>query len=484
VSTKIKDLHIPVLLLFMAIFLLARCPWSAAQDRPGYDPGDANKLMLDECIVIAMGNHLPLRIAEKQMKLAELRVLEAKRGMGPSVMGKWEETTGKVDGRHYAGRKFSVEGKQPIFYGGELVFSVKQAKLNLEIVKNDYNRIKNDLILQVKKAYYSLDRSKKALRLQQELLAKTREYYEITKAGYSANILPQLEHLKVSAQYNQVNFQATSAEEDVQVARLILQQSMNLDEEFDIVEIKEPLIIDIDLDYCYSLAYLNRPEIIIGQLSSEYFAYENKITRARAYWPRVDLLGSYGKANEQFAKQDRSLADSKRGMTPEFYVGTKVSWPIFGNTLAYSYTKEKWAPVVRTTQGTEAASNALTFSLFDRLAELSGVQETELELLRSQESAQAKQQEIELEVKEIFFQYKKAITLLAVARSKIAFQTRQVEILKVRLSFGEAFNSDVIEEAIKLAEEKFSHISAITEYYIAIASLNRAVGIDSYFDGR
>ncbi len=69
-----------------------------------------------------------------------------------------------------------------------------------------------------------------------------------------------------------------------------------------------------------------------------------------------------------------------------------------------------------------------------------------------------------------------------VAKSKITFQAKQVEILEIRRQLGEAQYSDVVEEMIKLAEEEFSYIQAIADYYISIALLNKAVGIDGYFE--
>jgi len=439
-------------------------------------------LTLDDCIDVAMEAHLSLKVAERQLKLARFRLFEAKRNLGPTAIVKWEESTGRVDERLYTGEKIVVEGKQPIFYGGELVFSVRQAKVNLEIVESDYDRIKNDLVLQVKKAYYTVDKAKKALGIQEKMQDRTKALFDMVKAGYEAAVIPQVEFLRISSQYNQANFQVISAREDISVARLLLQQAMSVEEEIEIAGLKEPEIIRLDLDECFNLASLNRPEIKINQLSLEYFRYEKKIMQARAHWPRVDLLGSYGNAREDYAKGDIDAGKDPRGLGPEYYFGTKISLPIWGSTFGYSYTKEDWTPVVQTVKGTEAQTNAVTFSLFDKLEDISGVKEADIEYMRSLNEINKKKQEITLEVKETFFKYRKAILLMEVAKSKVEFQAKQVEILEIRRELGEAQYSDVVEEMIKLAEEEFSYIQAISDYYISIASLNKAIGIDGYFE--
>ena len=451
-------------------------------ERKQYIPGEKRKLILDECISIAMDNHLPLDIAKKQLRLAEFRLLEARRKRAPAVTVKMEEETGMVTMRKYTGSRIQVEGKQPIFYGGELIFSVKQAKTNVEIVKNDYDRIKNDLILQVKKAFYHLDKAKKVITMQVKLNTRTRELYDISKAGYKADIIAQVEFFKVNSQHNQTGFQVISAKEDLSVAHLLLQQAMNIDEEIEIARVSVPKIIKLQLGDCFDLAYLNRPEIKNSILSLEYYEYEKKIREARAFWPRVDLLGMYGNSREDYVQADMNENDVSRTLGPEYYFGGKVSLPIWGSTLSYSYTKEKWQPIVRSRHETQSVTHVSTFSLFDKLEDLSGVQEVELEYMRSQDAMNKKKQEIALEVKETFFKYKKAILLMAVAKSKVNFQAKQVEFFEVRRMLGEAQNSDVIEEMIKLSEEKFSYIQAITDYCVAIAALNKAIGIDGYFN--
>ena len=444
-------------------------------------PEVLSEFTLEECINIAMENHLPLEIAEKQLSLAKFRLFEAQRKLGPSVTAKWEESSGVVQGRHYTGKKLQIEGKQPLFYGGELVYAVRQAKVNMEIVNTDYSRIKNDLILQVKKAYYSLDKANKALSIQGKLDKDTERLYNIAKTGYEAEAVAQVEFLKISSQKNQANFQLVSAYEDISIANLILQQALNIDEEINIAEVKSPRRITIELEDCYTLAYLNRPEIKINYLSIEYFKYEKKILQARSNFPRVDFLGMYGNMQEDFVPGDLGPGKDPRGFGPEYYVGVKATVPIWGSTVGYSLTREDWQPVVSAYQGTKSTTSSTTFDVFNKLEDISAVKEAELEYMRSQEELNKKKQEISLEIKETFFKYKKALLLLDVAQSKIMFQSKQVEILKIRHELGEALYSDVAEEMIKLAEEEFSYFQAVTDYYIAIATLNKAVGLEDYF---
>ena len=438
-------------------------------------------LTLDECIEIAMENSISLKIADKQLDVAKFKLLEAKRKIAPSVTAKFEESAGIVDEKDYEGRKVIIEGKQPLFYGGELIFSIKQALVNVEIVKEDYERIKNELILQAKKAYYSLDKAKKTLKVQKKLRDKTKKFLDIEKAAYEADVIAQIEFLKLYSQHNQSVFQVTSAEEDLALANLILQQAMSVDEEIDIVEVQKPNIIDIKLDECIEVANLNRPEVKISMLSLEFIDYERKITRARSDWPRVDFIGSYGNTMEDFVSKELAEGVEQRNLGPEYYVGAKVSMPIWGSTLGYAFAKESWQPVVSTVHGTKAQTHSVTLSVLDRMGDITKAKETHLEYMRSRDEFNKAKQEALMEIKEKFYEYRKAVILMEVAKSKVEYQRKQVEILSIQQSLGEVQHSDVVEEMIRLAEEEFSHVQAIADYYIAIASLNKAIGIDGYF---
>jgi len=438
-------------------------------------------LTLDECIEIAMENSISLKIADKQLDVAKFKLLEAKRKLAPSLTAKFEESAGIVDEKDYEGRKMIIEGKQPLFYGGELIFSIKQAIVNLEIVKEDYERIKNEMILQTKKAYYSLDKAKKTLDIQKKLRDKTKKFLDIEKAAYEAEVIPQIEFLKLYSQHNQSIFQVTSAEEDLALANLILQQAMSVDEEIDIAEVQKPSIIDIRLDECIEVANLNRPEVKISMLSLEFIDYERKITRARSDWPRVDFIGSYGNTMEDFVSKELAEGVEQRNLGPEYYVGAKVSMPIWGSTLGYAFAKESWQPVVSTVHGTKAQTHSVTLSVLDRMGDITKAKETHLEYMRSRDEFNKAKQEALMEIKEKFYEYRKAIILMEVAKSKVEYQRKQVEILNIQQSLGEVQHSDVVEEMIRLAEEEFSHVQSIADYYIAIASLNKAIGIDGYF---
>ena len=338
-----------------------------------FPKGAPERLSLNDCIEIATHNHLPLQTAKKSIKLAELRVNEAKRNMLPTATIDYDQYTGEIYGRRYFGRKQYIEGQQPVFHGGELYYGLKQAETNLEVAKNDYQKQKNELILQVNKAYYTLAKSKGNLSIQQGLSRDTDKIYDMVKKQLEANIASKLEFLNVSSQASQVKYQLVSAEGDLSVAELILKQAMNI-EPGDNIDI-EPNIefkkVEVDFARALAVAYVNRPEIRINFLMIDYYNFGKGVARAKQSL-KVDILGMWGLSKEEFIGSDTGIktdgtkdADEKLGQ--QWYAGVKTSLPFWGNTAEYSWTREQWTPAVSAYQGTEADTSSWKFKVLDKL---------------------------------------------------------------------------------------------------------------------
>ena len=441
---------------------------------------------LKDCIDIAVKNHLPLQIAKKSVKLAEMRLFEARRNLLPSASLDYEEYHGIINAKSYIGRKQVLEGQQPIFHGGELLYTMKQSEVNLEITKNDYSRIRNELVLQVKKGYYTLAKAKSNFKIQQELSKEAARILDMVTRQAEAGITSKIEILNVSSQSGQVKYQLASAEGDLSIAELILKQAMNVDSKYG-VDVKEDLEfkkVAVDYETALGIAMVNRPEMKINSLMVEYYNYGKGIAKAK-FWPKVDLLGSWGLAKEQFVGQDFDptppVNDIEEKLQAQWYAGLKVGMPFWGSSGEYSLTKEHWVPVVSTTHGTDATTMALKFKVLDRLDTLSERQLSEIDFDKARQEFTKIRQDITLEVRESCFNYQKALIQSETAENKVKYQTSDLELVKLKRGLDEAQDSNVIDSMIKLAQEKFGYLQALTDCHISLASINKAIGLEDYY---
>ena len=439
------------------------------------------QLTLKDCIDISVKNHLPLQIAAKNIKLAEMRVFEARRNMLPTATIDYQEYTGRVGGRMYMGRKQYIEGQQPVFHGGELFFTMKQAEVNLEVARRDYDRIRNELMLQVKKGYYTLAKAKENLNMQQVLSSEVGAISDMVKQQYDAGIAAKLEFLNVSSQSGQVQYQLASAEGDCSVSELVLKQTMNIDpqQKIDIEPGLEFKKISVDFEEALKAAYNNRAEIRINSLMLDYYKYGHNISKAKG-WPKIDLLGSWGLAKEEYLTQDLGN-DADQKLEQQWYGGVKMSMPFWGSTAEYSWTREQWVPLVSSFQGTEANTREYKFKILDKLDYYSEKQLALIDYDKARQEFIKAKQDVAMEVKEGYFNYRKALIQLDTASNKVQYQEKDLEFVKLKRKMDEVPDSNVVESMIKLAQEKFGYVQALTDCHISLASVNKAIGVENYF---
>lgn len=451
-------------------------------------------LSLKDCIKIAERNHIPLQVAQESMRLTNMKLNEAKRGLLPSATMVAQRYTGAVNGRQYDGVKQYIEGQQPVFVGGQLWFAMRKAQTSVQISKLDFDKIRNELILQVKKNYYTIGKTRENLKIQTELSRDINTIFERVKREADFGVTSKLDFLNAGSQASQAAYQLASAQGDVEVAELILRQTMNIDP-------RDTLLVDpklafkkVDVSYEESVraAYVYRPEIKINTLMVQYYDYERNIAKGK-FWPKVDLVGSWGTAWEEYVPEDRigpysglpgaanALYDCDPKLQQQWYGGVKSSVPLWGSTFEYEWTREQWVPVVSAYQGTEAATNTWKVKILDNLKIYSDKQQAQVDYDRARQELNKSKQDVTLEVKEGCFNYVKSLIQLDSANKKMRFQENDLEYVRFRREMDEVQDPQLMESMIKTAQEKFSYVQALTDCHTNLASINKSIGVEDYY---
>ncbi len=447
---------------------------------------------IDECVQMALRRSQRIRAAEEQIKLAEMRLWEARRNLLPTVTGRIERSFGKIgvgdEGvtRHYEGEKYTVDLKHNLFDGMGLWYTVRRAQTNQEIVKLEKGKVEEEIVESVKIAYYNLDKARKAVVIQKQYQGQVNKMYGFVEEAYDQELVPRVEYLKVKGQNMQGNFHYDSSIEDEKLAKMILFQAMDINPDLSIgikpVDRPKNKLV-IGLENCYTLTLVNRSDLRIKEATIEYYELERKIMKAKG-WPKIDFQGSFGKAFENYQPmRDDGDTDTQKNrvLEPEWYAGIKGSVPLWGSTLEYNYVKESWAPTVSSFRGTETATSYLSFGLLDNLAYFTDLQEVRAGFENAKEEYLTAKENMRTEVKEAYFKYKKALLQIDVAEAQVEHQRMFVDVLEERRKFGEMEVSRVVEEYEKLTEHEYGLVQGDIAYFIALAGLNKAIGIPDHF---
>ncbi len=435
-------------------------------------------LTVDDCVNAAMDNYMPIKVAKEQIKLAKFKVNEAFRELFPVVSLLWTETSGKISQELYRGRKYGFEFKQPIFHGGELYFTWEQSKTNLKIAKENYNKVKEDLTHEVAKTYYELAKALNKLDIQKELFEKIKDDIERAKKEYELGLSTQLESLNAQSSYDQVFYSIAAAENDVSLKQLALAKSMHINVGTKInidykLKLKE---FDINIDECLGLAMQNRSELKTKRLIVESTRIGERIAQSQL-WPQLDLVGKYLKAAEQL--EPRGLGMNLKN---ERFIGITAKAPLGSHTFEYQKKKGKLAPTVTTfASDTRYDTDVYKLTPFDDLGRYTSMKNAYV--MRQQALSELKdvKQDLHSDVREAFYSFKEAQIKLNGSRNNLQLYEKEFLTMDLRKKLNEATTSEVMNAKIKFYTEKSVYTSAIGDIYLAIAGLNKAIGIGGYF---
>ncbi|MCK4994030.1 MAG: TolC family protein [Candidatus Omnitrophica bacterium] len=440
-------------------------------------PGD-KIVRLEDCLSLALAAHLPLQVAKDQQELANLRVREARRGFYPALMGEWNETDGRTVTENYRGRSYALQGEQMLFSGGKLTATLRKEQLGGLIAKGNYERVKNELILKVTKAYYELIMAKNTIDIMQRLKEKSEQVLEEVESEFTVFWATPADLLDAQASYNQVCYQVSYSERGFAMAKLSLEKEMFL-ENIDITNMDFQLgrqKIETNLTECLDLAFLHRVEIKIIEQTLKAAKFSQDIIKSEEM-PNVSIVGSYGRAGESFSQRSLNLAT-------EWSLMGKIRWFLGGNTVETSYKKDKITPFRVTSTSTNVESQTLNskFSFWDNLAHFTKAKEAQITRKQALKDKAEMKNKIRQETEDAYYTYLRYNTQLSLAVNQIGFRRKQLEILKTKRRMGEARGADVINAETQLAEANGTMQEALAGINIAIVSLNHAIGVINYFN--
>ncbi len=436
---------------------------------------------LEDCLRIATANSKTLKIAQEEVRFAELKVRQAARGLFPSVAAKLDRTDGNIKSLETGGvdagfreTEFGLQIGQSLYQGGKFKSTLAQAKVKLEMAEKKYEKTEQDLIFDVKKAYYNLVSSQANVHEQEKLLRQAESILEEVRKKHRLNLVTKEELLNVQSQYNQVRYQKISEEKDYSLTLLTLKQLLNLDEPVS-VEVDTELDfqdLGVSWEHCLEVAGEHNLDLAISKLSMKFAEMGKKIARSDQKF-KIDLSGFYGRGGGAYKTEELKISHS-------WYAGIKVSKTLGGSTISSGYTSDQTNPKLGQTTRTESNTGSVTLSLFDNLKNLSEEKEAEIEYEKAVNEVKKTEKKMESEAKEAYFNYEKSLIQLEAVSKEIEFRKEQEKIAREKGKLNLARNSEVLGAEINLTSARTSYNEALAYYHIALVSLNKAIGIEKY----
>ncbi len=329
--------------------------------------------------------------------------------------------------------------QQPIFTGFKLSSSSDMAKYNTLATKQQYSQDEQDLILNIKEAYWNLFKAKKFKEAVDDNLEQVKAHLIDIQNFYKQGLVTNNEVLKVEVQLSEIQVNQIDAKNSVKLAVVNLDNIIGLPLSTE-VEIQDTIKIDetMDLNGLDNLvdeARNNRPAL--KAMEYKVKASEKGITTAKSDWyPQIYLAGGYN-----YAKPNQRLLPTKN----EFY-------------------------------GTWDVSVGLSYNLWNWGATIDKTDQAEAQFEQAKDGLKTLKDAVTLEVTSDYYNMIKAKEKVLVTQQSVNQAKENYRVTNDTFKQGLALNSDLLDAETALKAARTNHAQALVDYEVAKAKIEKATG--------
>jgi outer membrane protein TolC len=412
-------------------------------------------LTLDQCIDIALKNSSVIKIAQEGHKSAAAQKKEALTAFLPKFSTSYSYTrlneepsfyfpgappfippgeivTGTVNNYNWA-----VEAKQPLFAGGGILANYEASKLGEEIAAWEEQAKIQDVIRDVKVAYYNVLKAQKLEEVARQSVAMLQAHRDVAENYFKVGMIPKNDLLYAEVELANGKQALVRAQNASIMAKTHLNNLLKRD------VFASGVIADAmtyqpfgsSLEACIEAAKQSRPELKISFLKTAQSSKMVNLAKSE-YFPTLNLVGNYSRFGDE-----PSLSGSAYKDMESWYVMAVANW----NFWEWGKTKFKVdAGKARENQAVEASRE-----LYDQVV---------------------------LEIKDTYLLLREAESQINVSQKLIEQAEENFRIATERYKESLATSTEVLDAQTLLTRAKADYVSALGDYHIQLARLQRAIG--------
>jgi outer membrane protein TolC len=419
---------------------------SWAQEKPA-------PLTLDESVAIALRQSVVIQSAREGVAASEARTKEAATGFLPKLSTSYNYTHNEpapyvkqpapspITSLTIGTREnytWSLDAKQPLFTGGRLTANYDINRLGLDASKQEELGTVQDIVLEVQRSYFGILKARRLVGVAAQSVEQLSAQRDLAKNFHEVGLVPRNDYLQAAvrlADGRQSLVRAENRLEEIK-ARFNTVLRRSIDTPVDVVDVIDYKPFAMTSEQCRERALENRPELRVYTLRAEQAGKKVKAVESEFY-PSVNLVGSYQRYGDSGDLNGSSYKDPEN-----WFVAAVATWDL------WEWGRTKYARDATVSQEKQAL-NALT-SARDQVA---------------------------LEVKSAWLAVKEAEKLIAVTEAAIEQAEENYRINQERYREQVSRMTDVLDALTLLTSARASWSNALCDYQIALASLERAMGV-------
>jgi outer membrane protein len=441
-TTKFNNRHTLQHIIFMMILI-------SLLAHPGAVQG-AEKLTLRDCIDKALTNQPSIRAAQQSVRAAEGRETQAVSPYYPQVTAStgYSESyqlgvalglpvsggIGNVVTKSY---NTSLSLNQVLYDFGKTGNALDAARWGIRSSERDLDRTIQDVVLNVKQAYYGLLAAKKLVEVAQKTIEQTDGHLKQAQAFFRAGSKPRFDVTRAEVEANNAKLGMINAKNSVRIRTIVLNNAMGIDPGLstEIVDELPSVPAIATLEQAQSDSLKNRPEMLKAEADIE--AAKARVSAEESnYFPTISASGAY---NWQSGAQE--FAGNKFDLQNNWNAGVMLTVPLFQGGL---------------TRGR--------------------VSEARANLIAIEVQRDSMRQSILLEVNQSYADMESAKVRIEVMDSTLQKARENLDLAEGRYQAGVGPYIEVTDAQLSAVNAETDRIQALYDYHLAIARLLKSMG--------
>lgn len=326
-----------------------------------------------------------------------------------------------------------LRARYTLFDSGERRAHLRAALAKQGIAEEDAARIRQDIALDVHRAFYRLVAAMETRSVAEKSLQRAEAHLRLARARYAAGAVPHADVLRAQVEVADKKLALVRAESLVRIGRGSLNTSMGLPVELPIKIEAHPEDItspaDINLNNAFDMAVRNRHELkaALQRIATAHHAVD--LVKSE-FGPKVRAEGRYGWRDEDFAPEDK-----------DWLAGIFFDWPLFtGFSSVHKLDRRK------------------------------------AELRKEEAETERLVQNVRQEVWSTYSKLQETYEAVFAAEALVKDAEESMRSTQKRYEVGAGTITDLVDAQTALARAEATHVQAQWDYHIGRAEFRRSIG--------
>lgn len=328
--------------------------------------------------------------------------------------------------------------QQPLFTGSRLSGSSDLAKNQMLAQMEEYNKDQQDLIFNIKNAYWNVYKAKKFKEVIDENVTQMKAHLQDVTNFAAQGLATNNDVLKVQVQLAEAQLRQIDGNNAVKLSKLALSNTLGipLSTNVDVAEEINPKIEIIkEIDLFINKAFENRPEL--KSMDYRIKASENGVTIAQSGWfPQIYLQGNYN-----YARPNQRVFPSVNQFKDTWDVSLSVSFDIWN-----------WGQTISQTS------------------------QAETQLEQTKDTYKIIKDNIMLEVTQNYLTIIQSKEKMVVSENSVKQAEENYRITNEKFKNGLVLNSELLDAEVALLQARTNYLQSLVDYEIAKARLEKSSG--------